>query len=589
MNFLTLLEINPLLSSIFGLMVLIINYLFSYVVSCKYKIINHHKINFIFFNVLIYLLISVILLFLLLVKINLENIRILFLFILVFEILYILFFFKYFTKNKFNFFQNYDYLILIIFLFYCFSPITDADSLDYHLGGVIDIFRKQEFIARTDEWYHFRLIGLGEMINFYGLLFYSLNFGQIFQVLTISNILIIFSILNKNYKLNYLILFSFPLFASLLLSAKHLLIVSNCYLIIFSLILLKDKLLKYSIFGLLILVLAPLGFKHSYLIYSLPLWIVIFLNYKNEINLFKYLYLSLFIFFLIPFIFYFKNFLHYGDPITPFLEFLKISPNLNVMDFADELRSFVIVFNFFEFPLIPIIHSIPFSLSKITLLTSPIVLVSYLLFFRFNDSKILLSYAIVVFILLFISEQSAARYFLDLYFLCIMIFLVNINVYSKKIVFKTLIVFTLPYVFLTLSMIFYGIYSLSLPIFNKEKLTINMNKKSHNYEIINWVNSQVSSDDIVLYYRSVRSKSYQNHNFLFYGKIDFTLEDFKKITKKNKITKIVLKNDINSELIESTKNCKYAKKKEFNLRNTRNPFNKKSMDYIYLIDERCIL
>ena len=472
---------------------------------------------------------------------------------------------------------------------YCFSPISDADSLDYHLGGVLDIVRSQELYVRTDEWHHFRLISLGEMINFYGLLFYSLNFGQLFQVLAISNILIIFSILNNNYKINYLIIFSFPLFASLLLSSKHLLIVSNYYLIIFSVILLKDKLLKYTLFALLILTLAPLGFKHSYLIYSLPLWILIFLNYKKEINIFKYVYLSTVIFLLIPFIYYFKNFLHYGDPITPFLEFMKANPNINIIDFANELRYSSKVFAIYEFPFIPVIHSLPFKLSEITLLTSPLLFISYLVVYKFKSNKNLFIYILVVFILLFLSGKSQSRYFIDLYLLCVIIFLLNINFYKEKIVFKSIIIFMIPYAFLTLLMIFYGIYSLSLPIFNEAKLTNNLNKKSHNYEIINWVNSEVSSDDIVLYYRSVRSKAYQNHNFLFYGKIDFTLEDFKKITKKNKITKIVLKNDINSELIESTKNCKYVKKKEFNLRNTRNPFNKKSMDYIYLIDGRCIL
>ena len=141
--------------------------------------------------------------------------------------------FKNFAKYKFNIFNNYDYLILIIIIGYCFSPISDADLLDYHLGGPLDIIRNQELMPKIDEWYHFRLIGLGEMINFYGLLFYSKNFGQLFQVLAFSNILIIFKVLNKNYKFNYLILLSFPLFASLLLSAKHILIVSNFYLIIF--------------------------------------------------------------------------------------------------------------------------------------------------------------------------------------------------------------------------------------------------------------------------------------------------------------------------------------------------------------------
>ncbi len=589
MSFITLLEINPALSSLFGLLVLSVNYIFSFLISCKYKIINNYKLNFIFFNIVIYLAISVILLFLLLLKIDILNIRILFYLLFVFKIISILFFYKNLTKESFNFFKKYDYLILLIFILYCFSPISDADSLDYHLGGVLDIIKNQEFKLRTDEWHHFRLISLGEMINFYGLLFYSLNFGQLFQILAISNILIIFSILNNNYKINYLVLLSFPLFASLLLSAKQLLIVSNCYLIIFSIILIKDKLLNYTIFALLLLTLSPLGFKHSYLIYSLPIWIVIFINYRNQINFFKYLYLSFLIFLLIPFIFYFKNFLYYGDPITPFLEFVKINPDLKVLDFANELRYSSKIFNIVEFPVVPIIHSLPFALSEITLLTSPILFFSYYIVYKIKDNKVVFVYICIVFILLFFSGKSQSRYFLDLYLLCAIIFLININHYKNKIISKLIIISMLPYAFLTLLMIFYGVYSLSLPTLDEVKLTKNMNEKSHNYEIINWINSEVTSDDLVLYYRSIRSKSYQNHNFLFYNQSEFTLDDFRKITKNNNVTKIVLTNGSSRELIDSVKNCKYLEKKKFNLRNTRNPFNKKSMDYIYLIDSRCIL
>ncbi len=589
MNFLSLLEINPVLSSVLGLLILIINYFFSYVVSCKYKIINNYKLNFIFFNILIYLLISVILLFLLLLKTNLLNIRILFFVLFFFKIVFIIFSYRHFTKEKFNFFKNYDYLILFIFLLYCFSPISDADSLDYHLGGVLEIVRSQEFYARSiDEWYHFRLIALGEMINFYGLIFYSLNFGQLFQVLAISNILIIFSILNSNYKINYLILFSFPLFASLLLSAKHLLFVSNCYLVIFLVILLKDKILKYTLIALLILTLAPLGFKHSYLIYSFPLWIVIFLNFKKETNFFKYVSYSFIIFLLIPFIYYFKNLLHYGDPLTPFLEFIKINPNINILNFAEELRYANSFFKIYELPLVPIIHSLPFTLSEVSLLTSPILFMSYIIVYNVKGNKIIFGYIITIFILLLLTKQITSRYFLDLYLFCTTVLLINMNFYKKKIIFKSLVFLMLPYAFLTLSMIFYGIYSLSLPMLSEDKLVKNMNNKSHNYEIINWINSEVSSNDLVLYHSFIRSKSYQNHNLLFY-KTKFNIEDFKENVKKNKVTKLVLGNESYRDLEEITKNCKYIKKKKFNLKNTRNPFIKKSMGYVYLIDTRCIL
>ena len=155
-------------------------------------------------------------------------------------------------------------------------------TLDYHLGGVLEIIRSNQLEIRKDEWFHFRLIGLGEMINFYGLFFYSLNFGQIFQVLPLMNIFLILYLFNKDKKINYLIVLSFPIIITLLLSAKQILILSNCYLLVFSFILLKEKPLKYSLLVLLFLTIIPIGFKYTYLIYSIPLWFVLIFKFKRN-------------------------------------------------------------------------------------------------------------------------------------------------------------------------------------------------------------------------------------------------------------------------------------------------------------------
>ena len=79
----------------------------------------------------------------------------------------------------------------------------------------------------------------------------------------------------------------------------------------------------------------------------------------------------------------------------------------------------------------------------------------------------------------------------------------------------------IPYAFLTLSMIFYGIYTLSLTTFYEPKLIQNMNKKSHNYEIINWVNSKVSANDLVLYYSTVRTNHIKIIIFYFIIKLNY--------------------------------------------------------------------
>ena len=594
MNFSELININPILSSFYGLSVLIINYFFSYTVSKKFSFINNTKLNFIFFNISFYFLISSILLFLILFKVEIIVIRYLFYLVFIIQIVLLFFNYKNNLKKKFNFFNKIDYFFLLILILYTSSQVSDADSLDYHLGGVLEIIRSNNFESRIDEWYFFRLIGLGEMINLYGLFFYSLNFGQIFQVLVFSNLILILSLFNKDKKINYLILFSFPIIISLMLSAKHMPLITNSYLVIFSVILLKIKLLPKTFLAILILIIAPTGFKYTYLIYSLPLWFLFMIYYKNEINIKKIILFSLLIFILIPGSFYLKNLIHYGDPITPFLEFLKISPDKDLIFYASNLRHGTIggkIFNFYEFPVIPIIHVLPTSFGGVTLLASPIILVCYFAFLR-EKNKILICFFIFVYILLYFSEKISARFFLDLYFLGVLLFLNNLNYYKDKIYYKYITLSLFPYVLLGIFMILYSVSTLSFSILNKENFKKTMNEKSNNYEIIQWINSKTINNDIIIFDKSstsIRSKAYQKNKIYFYSMNNKSIDELKKLIKDNSISKIVLGEGAYKNNYEKFYKCK--KIDTHQLRHaTRNPINsRKSIGNIYLIDARCLL
>ena len=594
MNFSELININPILSSFFGLSVLVINYFFAYTVSTKLKLINNIKLNFIFFNTSFYFLISSILLFLILFKIEIIVIRYLFYLIFLTQIIFLFLNYKNIFKNNPNFFNKLDYFFLLILFLYTFSQVSDADSLDYHLGGVLEIIRSNNFESRIDDWYFFRLIGLGEMINLYGLFFYSLNFGQIFQVLVISNLLLILGLFNKDKKINYLIILSSPILISLMLSAKHMPLITNCYLIIFSLIILKIKFLPKTFLAILILIIAPIGFKYTYLIYSLPLWFLFIIYYKNEINIKKIILFSIVIFIFIPGSFYLKNFIHYGDPITPFFEFLKISPDKDLIFFASNIRHgspVGKVFEFYEFPIIPIIHIIPTSLGGVTLLVSPIIIVCYFIFFK-EKNNLLFYFFIIIFILLFFSEKTSSRFFLDLYLMGVLLFLNNINYYRDKIYYKYIILSLYPYAILGIGMILYSISTLSFSTLNKENFKKTMNEKANNYEIIQWINSKTSSSDIVMFdmsSSSIRSKTHQKNKIYFYSMNNKSLKELRKIIKDNKINKIVLHEGAYKNDYEQFYKCKKIDSHQLK-HATRNPINSsKSIANIYLIDARCLL
>jgi len=586
MNFIELININPNFSSIFGLTVLIWNYLFCYKFSLNFKILNNEILNFILFNILFYLILSPILLLFLFLKIELILIKILIYFLFIFQLFYF-FYNKRLNLKKFNYFNKFDYLIIFFLTLFTFSQVTDADSLDYHLGGVIEIIRNNGLILRNDEWYHFRLIGLGEMINFYGLIFYSKNFGQLFQVLAFSNIILIFKLVNKNLKLNYLILTSFPLFGSIILSAKQLLIVTNCYLLVFITLLFNFQLSKKIFFALIVLIIAPIGFKHSYIIYSVPIWIYLGFFSKNNINLFKYIKYSTLIFLLVPFIVFFKNFFYYGDPVSPFLEFLKENPDIDILNFAKELRYSTKIFNIWEFFIIPFKHFVPINLNEISLLLSPTILAFYFIYFCKKDKNLSIL-LITIYCLLFFSGKSQSRYYLDLYLLSALIFLFNFKLdrFKKSMIYVSLSM--IPYSFLTIGIILYSITTLSYPSLNKKDFEKVMNLKANDYEIIMWINDKIKENEKVFYDESIRSKTYQKHNFVYYKKFPKSNIELKNIIEDNEIDKIVLSKDIFEQKIEANYKCDIINKKPFH-RATRNPINiKKNIAIIYILDSRCL-
>jgi hypothetical protein len=61
------------------------------------------------------------------------------------------------------------------------GPVTDADSLDYHLGVPLAWLR-QESVAPQPHWMHTRLVGLGEAINMLGLAAGTNGLGSAVQV-----------------------------------------------------------------------------------------------------------------------------------------------------------------------------------------------------------------------------------------------------------------------------------------------------------------------------------------------------------------------------------------------------------------------
>ena len=81
--------------------------------------------------------------------------------------------------------------ILFGYMLIALGPVTDADSLDYHIGTAIYILNTGGFPFQP-EWFHSRLIGGGEILIALGLSVGSEQFSSLLQLLGLACILSIF-------------------------------------------------------------------------------------------------------------------------------------------------------------------------------------------------------------------------------------------------------------------------------------------------------------------------------------------------------------------------------------------------------------
>lgn len=601
MNILNVTYIAPF-DVLISLFFLIINSIFCLVCTKQIKFNTTDSINFILINILFYLILSLILFLFSVFYFNFKFLRILFSVFILVKILFIISNLV-FVKKKINEIKNYiienklfTFVIFFILILVC-SPTTDADSLDYHLGGPLEIIRSGGLFARSDDWLAHRLIQSGEMINLYGLIIGSKNFGQIFQILPI---IFLFQILNLNIQSNYdsrklvtILLFSSPLLVSILLSQKQILFPSVMIALAFSFLINQDKFNQKTLSLVLILILAPISFKYSYLIYSLPLFIFLFFKIYKKTKVFNFLAITFIVSLIIIFPFYLKNYIFYADPITPFFEWLKTTQSPQVIHFAEELRYSSKIFEIYEIPIIPFFHIVPYDLGKISLLVSPIVIIFYLLIFDIQNlkNKKLIILTLIIFILLSLSGKSLSRFFFDFYFMIIIIFLTNYNFYKNKLIVKSLInlskiYFILFIIFSSIGIIMFSKGSANAGLYNKV-----VSKYGFGIEESRWINNNLKkNNEKILFDRDVmRTKIFHKHKFDYINYSFFDAEYFKNRALKQEYTMYVISDQNFKIFLKRYFICDLGKikKKELKIR-SRNVLNNKKIDDILLIDNECL-
>jgi hypothetical protein len=503
---------------------------------------------------------------------------------------YFLFFKKNILKKNNNIKDKNIILSVIIILFLVsLLPASDVDSLDYHLGLAIDIINQEKY--RPDlYWIHSRVSGLGEFVNLVGITAGSKNFGSIFQFSTILILIKIYLYYSQKFrsKINfYFIIISCPLIITFIFSQKIQLAPNIA--VILSILLISENLtfknLNCSLSAFTLLFFS-ITFKYSFLINAFSIFIIVFiLNVKNR-YFYKSILFSIPIFFLISFPHFFKNYIFFSDPISPFLENLKSNPDPIVNSFAQVLKSDTYE-NFIRYELKTIIF-LPFFLlfsSQLKFANHLVgVGVIFLYFFLLSKKtysnphiRFFIFYIISnLFIFIFIAKQLTPRYYIDIYFLVGLLLIYFYN--NLKNFFYYRFIYNLIKIqsFIVILYAFLAVIYFINGSFNSKSYNKIMLKIADGYAESVWVD-EVLPNNAIYFSENSRSHALFPRKFIsvrqLVGDDHF---DILQLIKKEKIEYAVISypiNPSNSFVFKITKNCQYdiIEQKKINI-GVRNPF-----------------
>jgi len=466
-------------------------------------------------------------------------------------------------------------------------PASDIDSLDYHLGLAIDIINQGKY--RPDfYWIHSRVSGLGEFINLIGITAGSKNFGSIFQFSTIIILIKIYSYYSQKLKSRinfYFIIFSCPLIITFIFSQK--IQFAPNIAVLLSILLISENLtfknLNYSLTAITLLCFI-ITFKYSFLISLFSIFfITLILNIKNR-YFYKSILFSVPIFFFVSFPHFYKNYIFFNDPISPFLEKFKFDPDPIITLFAEVLKSDTMQ-NFIRYDLETIIF-FPFFLffnSQLKFVNHLLgVSIIFLYFFLLSKrtyskphTKFFIFYIISnLFILIFLTKQLTPRYYLDIYLLVGLLLIYSYNHLKKFFFCRVLYNLTKLQSFVVVLYAFFTVIIFLNGSISPQRYSKAMMKIADGYAESVWVD-KVLPINTLYFSENSRSHSLFPRKFISVRQLfDYREFDFVKLIKEKKIEYAVVSYPIrpdNTSIYKITQKCSYnvldQKKVSHGLRN----------------------
>lgn len=503
--------------------------------------------------------------------------------------------------NKQSILNNWRELVVTIIIFSYFllslAPVTDADSLDYHISIPIYVINHGLF-PKDILWFHSSQGGLGEVLIVLGLVLGAEQFSGLIQF---SGLVSIFGILKKNinkskskkfvnvdkqYYLN-LIFLSIPLLIFLNSTAKPQLIFIAYSTLAFSITffdLSGKKTIKNSFKFFLITLLLYVSFegKFSFILSAFIIWGVASFKILQRKNYKTFTY-TLLIFLILSFPSFYWKFLYYGGNFINKIYF----PYFPILDdYINLYRSI----NNCEFPCNKSLFLFPNSIGRYTE-SIGIAILSIIFILFANIKKNLLIILSIVFYLLILYNfgKFSARFILE----PVIWSIVSLK-YSKfnfDFKFSGLLKFyILSQAFLTSSSILVGIFTLSIGSLTPNLKNHILSNSAYGYDLAMWVNSNLDTSEKVIYsHRSISLPTLDviPLDFLLYSENEIYLN-----LLKNKKPRFLILQSNSPKRVKKLISCTtgiFKKKENFFKKKSRNFLNKSEIKYsayIYYFDHK---
>ena len=502
------------------------------------------------------------------------------------------------TKTKLLLFT-----IILGYFLISLLPITDPDSLDYHLTlPTLSLINKNFFIQ--NEWLTSQLAGSGEALIIFGLSINALKLSSILQFVALFSIIIaILNLKNEKHHFNLnskilicLAILCIPSFLYLTFTAKPQLfgIGTNFIAFLMTFFILPFEKKNKNIITIFCIIsflcFSATQFKFSFFLSSGIIMLFAYIELYKRKLLFIGLLISLTLFIIIVLPREYFDFKYLSrDIIQNF--FSPATDDYAAVSFINSLKHGTGNSRYLPYWIFLPFNQYQFSLSGVTEIIGLSVLI-FLVNFKFKLVKKIVIASSIFFILAMVFGQPTGRFFIEPFLWLIVgsIFYLNSNnnllfIISKKLVIINSIIIFIAITFTVVTFL-PGVFSIK----NQKNI---FKKYADGYNLYEWANKNLPNNSVVL--TSHRSYSFSKNSFISYDfrlyvRTQEELNYYIESIIKKKPTHLLYSGIEHGNIQDVLKYCRgklLIRGKNVYQRTPRNPFNNTQMQhdgYIYEVD-----